>query len=193
MFSNGGMAACFTENYIGNSRANHPRPQPRSQLCSPPDVFPLLSMCPVSVILLLAQKAPYLLGQALTTAKSAPLRGLHSSLRSHPPNGILKSRNCSSSLGERHQIFPEPSLLPATRHRITSRSLRNSLCMLGSEDATQIEGQEKRKILHAQLECAEKARRVQQELCPPVEAVSHAALYTPVLVTQLSVYPQLDN
>lgn len=159
MFSNGGLAACFTENYMGNSRANHPRPQPWSQLCSPLDVFHLLSMCHQSSSAW-HRKLPVSLGQALTTAKSAPLRGLHRSLRNHPPSGILKSRDCSSSLGELHQLVPEPSLLSATRHRITSRSLRNSLCMLRSEDATQIEGQEKKKILHAQLECAEKARCV---------------------------------
>lgn len=33
-------------------------------------------------------------------SQAVPLRGLHSRLRSHPPNAILKLRNCSSSLGE---------------------------------------------------------------------------------------------
>lgn len=64
--------------------------------------------------------------------------------------------------------------------------------MLGSEDATQTEEQEE-KILCAQLSVQKSKVCAAGASPPPVEAVSPAALYTPVLVTQLGVYPQLDS
>lgn len=81
--SNGGTTACSAGNYVGNSRANHPRPQTQESAklsrCAP-----LAVQLPYVSHPLPDTETPYLLGQALTTAKSAPMRGLQSSLKSHP-------------------------------------------------------------------------------------------------------------